>query len=127
MIVGAHVSVAGGLHNAVTNGTAIGADVLQIFVSPPQTFRVTAYSDEAIGQFKKLYQLAGFRALFLHAMTSVLALINSRAFMRMIQNRLLAVALIGMKILVPGTLVRPDFETFYVNRCFKINPLSSKC
>lgn len=67
MKIGAHVSVAGGLHKAVERGSAIGAKVLQIFVSGPQSYRVTEYSNEQIEEFKKLYQDGRFSGLFLHA------------------------------------------------------------
>lgn len=67
MNFGAHVSVAGGLENAINKAKLIGCDVLQIFVSPPQSFRTTDYSEEQITLFKKLYQSAGFGGLFLHA------------------------------------------------------------
>lgn len=67
MQIGAHVSVAGGLQKAVQKGQAIGADILQIFVSGPQSYRTTDYSDSQIEEFKKLYHSVGFGGLFLHA------------------------------------------------------------
>ncbi len=105
MLIGAHVSVAGGLHNAVEKGTAIGADVLQIFVSGPQSFRTTAYSDSQIEEFKKLYQNAGFRGLFLHAIYLInLASENEDSVERSI-NSLLHYMNMGDKLGAVGTIV----------------------
>lgn len=105
MNFGAHVSVAGGLQNGITRGKAIGAEVLQIFVSAPQSFRTTAYSDEQIGEFKKLYQDAGFRGLFLHAIYLInLASENDGAVDRSI-NSLIHYLNMGDKIGAVGTIV----------------------
>lgn len=67
MLFGAHVSIAGGLTTAIKKGEELGCDVLQIFVSSPQSYRITDYSDEEIEQFKKLYRKKGFKKLFLHS------------------------------------------------------------
>ncbi len=105
MQFGAHVSVAGGLHNATSKGKAIGAEVLQIFVSPPQTFRVTDYSDEAIEEFKKLYQTDGFRGLFLHAIYLINLASGNPRLVDLSKASLIHYLKMGDKLGAVGTIV----------------------
>ena len=67
MIFGGHVSIAGGLHNALIKGREEGFDVLQIFVTSPRTFRTTRYTDEEIKVFRSQYAEFNFKRLFFHA------------------------------------------------------------
>jgi deoxyribonuclease-4 len=66
MKIGAHVSCSGGLINAINKGKEIGAEVLQIFVSAPQSYRVNTYSAEEIEFFKNAFHVNNFKALFFH-------------------------------------------------------------
>ncbi|MGD1050478.1 MAG: hypothetical protein ABR947_05355 [Solirubrobacteraceae bacterium] len=43
MLVGAHVSPAGGLYRAVERGSELGARSIQIFNQSPRAWRPTAY------------------------------------------------------------------------------------
>lgn len=67
MIIGGHVSVAGGLHNAIAKGLKEEFEVLQIFVSAPQSFRITNYTDEQIDNCVTLFKENNFHSLFFHA------------------------------------------------------------
>lgn len=49
---GAHMSVAGGLHNAYTAGVAVGCDCLQIFVKNQRQWRASPLTEEQIKAFK---------------------------------------------------------------------------
>lgn len=64
--IGAHVSVAGGLTNAVKRARSISAELIQIFPSNPRTWRPAAYSPEDIHAFAQAMRHAGLQ-LFLHA------------------------------------------------------------
>ena len=63
MILGAHVSTAGGLHNAIKNGTDLACDTIQIFLRNPNQWRprkpptseivekfITAWSEVELGE-----------------------------------------------------------------------------
>lgn len=52
MIIGAHVSTAGGLTKALENGRKIKAEALQIFPSAPLRWKINGWSDEAAAEFK---------------------------------------------------------------------------
>ena len=60
--IGAHVSAAGGTHNAVANAVAIGANAFALFTKNQKQWKVPSLSEEDIALFKKAMQDAGFRA-----------------------------------------------------------------
>lgn len=66
MKLGAHVSIAGGLSKSVERAKAIGVGCLQIFASPPQSFRNTDYSDAEIKGFSRLVRENGLGPIFFH-------------------------------------------------------------
>ena len=65
--IGAHVSTAGGLNNAVTNALLIGANCFQIFSGAPQMWGRKKYSDEELVEFKKLVEQNNLNPIFVHA------------------------------------------------------------
>lgn len=52
MRIGAHVSVAGGVHNAIDNALAIGAECVQIFPSAPQSWGFRPIDEEVQTKFR---------------------------------------------------------------------------
>lgn len=67
MILGAHVSAAGGLINAVKKADLIGAQAIQIFASPPQNFNSPNHSSESIAEFNAGVVEKKLGPIFLHA------------------------------------------------------------
>ncbi len=65
-IAGAHVSSAGGIFNAIGNGDKIEAEAIQIFASPPQTWRQTNHKAEAIEKFRDLHAESGIGDVWIH-------------------------------------------------------------
>ena len=67
MKIGAHVSTAGGISNAVARGQDIGCEAIQIFGSSPQTWAFKPVPGEQIELFKQNLADAGIGPVFLHA------------------------------------------------------------
>ena len=67
MKIGAHVSTAGGISNAVARGRDIGCEAIQIFGSSPQTWAFKPVPGEQIELFKQNLAEAGIGPVFLHA------------------------------------------------------------
>ena len=67
MKIGAHVSTAGGISNAVARGQEIGCEAIQIFGSSPQAWAFKPVLGEQIGRFKQGLINAGIGAVFLQA------------------------------------------------------------
>ena len=53
MLIGAHVSPAGGLPNAVERGVERECDAIQIFNQSPRMWKPTAYADEDFAAFRE--------------------------------------------------------------------------
>lgn len=67
LIIGAHVSAAGGPANAVANAKTIGADAIQIFGSSPRQWKVSVPSAESVAAYRKAYEASGLGPTVLHA------------------------------------------------------------
>ncbi|HLY48365.1 MAG TPA: deoxyribonuclease IV [Solirubrobacteraceae bacterium] len=67
MLIGAHVSQAGGLEKAVERGLERGCQAIQIFNQSPRMWRPTAYSDEDFAAFRAALQSTPIRAVLIHA------------------------------------------------------------
>lgn len=65
-IAGAHVSSSGGIFNAIGNGEKIEAEAIQIFASPPQTWRQTNHKPEAIAKFRELHETSTLKDVWIH-------------------------------------------------------------
>lgn len=52
LLLGAHMSIAGGLHTAIARGVTAGSTALQIFTKNASQWRAKSLADEAIARFK---------------------------------------------------------------------------
>jgi deoxyribonuclease-4 len=66
MRIGAHVSAAGGLDKAVDRAMAIGAEAAQVFITPPQGWRVTEHKPSAVEAFCHKASESGVAPVFFH-------------------------------------------------------------
>ena len=67
MLIGAHVSPAGGPANAVERGIERGCDAIQIFNQNPRAWKPTVYSDEQVAAFRQAMEKSRVDALLIHA------------------------------------------------------------
>lgn len=67
MLIGAHVSNAGGLDRAVERGVERGCDAIQIFNQSPRMWRPTAYTDDDYAEFREALGDSPIRAVLIHA------------------------------------------------------------
>jgi deoxyribonuclease-4 len=67
MLVGAHVSPAGGLYRAVERGTQLGARAIQIFNQSPRAWRPTAYGEDDFARFREARAASQVGAVLIHA------------------------------------------------------------
>ena len=66
-IIGAHVSVAGGIGNCFANAKKIGAESIQIFGANPRQWKGTVPGEETVATFKREHTKSGLGPVFLHA------------------------------------------------------------
>ena len=67
MLIGAHVSPAGGLDKAIERGVEKGCEAIQIFNQSPRMWRPTAYGDDDFSAFKKAMKPSPVKAVLIHA------------------------------------------------------------
>jgi deoxyribonuclease-4 len=67
MLIGAHVSPAGGLDKAVERGSELGADSIQIFNQSPRMWRPTNYTDDDFAAARQALKGSPIKAVLIHA------------------------------------------------------------
>jgi deoxyribonuclease-4 len=67
MLIGAHVSNAGGLDRAVERGVDRRCEAIQIFNQSPRMWRPTVFADEAIAAFREAMRASQIDAVLIHA------------------------------------------------------------
>jgi deoxyribonuclease IV len=67
MLIGAHVSNAGGLDRAVERGVERGCEAIQIFNQSPRMWRPTAYTDDDFAEFREAVAGTPIQAVLIHA------------------------------------------------------------
>ncbi len=67
MLIGAHVSPAGGLAKAIDRGRERGCEAIQIFNQSPRMWRPTAYGEDDFAAFREAMAASPIRAVMIHA------------------------------------------------------------
>lgn len=67
MLIGAHVSTAGGLASAVERGVQRGCSAIQVFNQSPRMWRPTAYAEDDFAAFRQAHQGSQIEAVLVHA------------------------------------------------------------
>ena len=67
MLIGAHVSPAGGLPKAIERGVERGCRAIQIFNQSPRMWKPTIYRDEDVAAFREAMDASSIDAVLIHA------------------------------------------------------------
>jgi deoxyribonuclease-4 len=67
MLIGAHVSTAGGLQRAVERGVERSCSAIQVFNQSPRMWRPTAYDEEDFAAFRRSLRETKIGAVLIHA------------------------------------------------------------
>jgi deoxyribonuclease IV len=67
MLIGAHVSTAGGLEKAIERGTERGCESIQIFNQSPRMWRPTKFSEDDFAAFREAMDDSPVKAVVIHA------------------------------------------------------------
>ena len=86
MLIGAHVSTAGGLGNAVERGVETKSDAIQIFNQSPRMWRPTNYTDDHFAAFREAIAGSRIDSATIHA----IYLINGASKEREIRSKSIA-------------------------------------
>src|SRR5688572_23365705 len=66
MLIGAHVSTAGGLNNALERGEERRCESIQIFNQSPRMWRPTRYSDDDFSEFREALKRSPIQSVAIH-------------------------------------------------------------
>jgi deoxyribonuclease-4 len=80
MLIGAHVSPAGGPAKAIERGVQKGCDAIQIFNQNPRAWKPTVYSDEQVTAFRETMASSRVDALLIHAVYLLNAASDEKEF-----------------------------------------------
>ena len=80
MLIGAHVSPAGGPAKAIERGVEKGCDAIQIFNQNPRAWKPTVYSDEQVVAFREAMASSRVDALLIHAVYLLNAASETKEF-----------------------------------------------
>ena len=86
VLIGAHVSTAGGLVKAVGRGADIGCDAIQVFHQSPRAWRPTPYTAGDYSEFRDAFSASRLEAVVIHA----IYLINCASGEREVRRKSLA-------------------------------------
>ena len=67
MLIGGHVSPAGGLPNAHARGVERGCDAIQVFHQNPRAWRPTNHKERDVARFRELMSDGPIRSFLIHA------------------------------------------------------------
>ena len=67
MFLGAHISVAGGIHLACERGREVGANIIQVFVKNQRQWKASPLTDEDIRLFREAEKKYDIAVSFAHA------------------------------------------------------------
>jgi deoxyribonuclease-4 len=107
MLIGAHVSPAGGLAKAIGRGVERGCEAIQIFNQSPRMWRPTEYRDEDVAAFREAMADSPIEAVVIHAVY----LVNCASEDREIRAKSLASLIhslrVGQRIGAGGVILHP--------------------
>ena len=66
MVLGAHVSTAGGIHNAIKNGDELQCDAIQIFLANPNRWESKPPTTEVLEEFRNAWSNSPIQDVIVH-------------------------------------------------------------
>jgi deoxyribonuclease-4 len=110
MLIGAHVSTAGGLANAVERGAERGCESIQIFNQSPRMWRPTKYGEEDFAAFREAMDASGVEAVVIHAVYLINCASKDRELRKKSQQSLAHALRIGDGIGAAGVVLHPGAQ-----------------
>jgi deoxyribonuclease-4 len=107
MLIGAHVSTAGGLSTAVARGVERGCNAIQIFNQSPRMWRPTAYRQEDFAAFNEARAASEIGAVIIHAVYLLNCAAEDRAIRAKSRVSLTQSLHVGAAIGARGVVVHP--------------------
>ena len=107
MLVGAHVSTAGGLDKAVERGSERGCEAIQIFNQSPRMWRPTNYGEDDFASFREAMDASKVEAVIIHAVYLINTATKDKELRKKSQAALTHALRIGDEIGARGVVLHP--------------------
>jgi deoxyribonuclease IV len=110
MLIGAHVSTAGGLDKAIERGTEIGCESIQIFNQSPRMWRPTKYGEDDFAAFKEAMADSPVDAVVIHAVYLINCATNDKELRKKSLESLTHALRTGDGIGAAGVVLHPGAQ-----------------
>ena len=110
MLIGAHVSTAGGLDKAIERGSALGCESIQIFNQSPRMWRPTKYGPDDFAAFKEAMADSPVEAVVIHAVYLINCATNDKDLRKKSLASLIHALRIGDGIGAAGVVLHPGAQ-----------------
>jgi deoxyribonuclease IV len=110
MFVGAHVSTAGGLANAIERGKERGCESIQIFNQSPRMWRPTNFGEEDFAAFREAIDTSPVEAVIIHAVYLINCATKDRELRKKSLTSLTHALRIGDQIGARGVVLHPGSQ-----------------
>ena len=107
MLIGGHVSSAGGLAKAIERGEALGCETIQIFNQSPRMWRPTNYGDADFVEFRGRLADSSVESVFIHAVYLINVASDDPEIREKSVNSLVHALRVGDGIGASGVIVHP--------------------
>jgi deoxyribonuclease IV len=107
MLIGAHVSTAGGLVKAHERGVELDCDAIQVFNQSPRMWRPTTWKDPDIEQFRALMDRGPIKSVVIHAVYLINLATKDREMRKKSLTSLSHALRMGDAIGADGVVVHP--------------------
>lgn len=107
MLIGAHVSTAGGLAKAVDRGEEIGCSSIQIFNQSPRAWRPTNYTEEDFAEFREAMKGSAIESVIIHAIYLINTVTPDREMAAKSREALIHALRVGDAIGADGVVLHP--------------------
>jgi deoxyribonuclease IV len=105
VLIGAHVSPAGGPANAIERGREKGCRAIQIFNQNPRAWRPTVYTDEQVAAYHEAQRGSRVDALLIHAVYLLNAATTDREMRRKTRDALVVALQAGDRLGAHGVVL----------------------
>jgi deoxyribonuclease-4 len=110
MLIGAHVSTAGGLAKAIERGEERGCESIQIFNQSPRMWRPTKYGEEDFAAFREAMAASSVEAVAIHAVYLINCATKDKELRKKSLQSLTHALRIGDAIGAAGVVLHPGAQ-----------------
>ena len=110
MLIGAHVSTAGGLANAIERGGERACESIQIFHQSPRMWRPTSYGEDDFAAFREAMEASSVDTVIIHAVYLINCASKDKELRKKSLNSLCHALEIGDGIGARGVVLHPGAQ-----------------